>query len=227
MPLALLLSLVISPAHASMQACRQHTKEVLVAAVTEDTKATDQPFRMPKEEAKALSFIKKFDVKKLGLADNKAAQIKLLKDCDALSNNAARDVFCSSSLPTLNYFRGLIHGVKNHGWSAGTQKMAREQIAAYAKEVTTVTPSMLDTMLVGEVLNYAAKEKIGFSLEEKATAALVRDMEEGSSGLQMELRSQKPPMTCDIFKTFAAKEIKLAQKNSEKLKAQLPKLTSK
>jgi len=205
--LLLVTSLVAS---ANMKECRNYSNEVLSKAITEDPKAGNEthPYRMAKDEKKALEFIKKFDVKKLGFKINKEARINILKDCKQLANNSAADAFCNNSFEIFNYFRALTHGMKHFGWSAGTITLAKKQIESYVAEVAAVEPSLLDTMLAANVLVELGNTGHAKGLDTKALAKLNADLDAANLELKKNAMDRNGPMNCKDFQAIAAQEIK-------------------
>ena len=216
--LLFVLTLGAASSWADMNECRQYTNDVLRKAVTEDPKVTDgHPYRMNKDEKKALEFINKFDVKKLGFKINKEARTKILSNCEQLANKSAGDVFCNNSFEIFNYFRGLTHGVKYYKWSAATVALAKKQAHNYVAEVTATEPSMLDTILATSILVDLAKTGQAKSLDAKALTQLSQDLEKANVELRDKAQNRQGPMDCKAFQEIAAQEIKMNATFSKRL----------
>jgi hypothetical protein len=214
------LSFGAATSWANMNECRQYSKDILSKAVTEDPKVTDgHPYRMNKDEKKALEFINKFDVKKLGFKINKEARTKILRNCEQMANKSAAEVFCNNSFEIYNYFRGLTHGLKYHKWSAATVALGKKQAHDYVTEVTANEPSMLDTILATNVLSDLAKTGLAKSLDAKALTHLSQELDKANIELREKAQNRQGPMDCKAFQEIAAQEIKMNATFSKRLAA--------
>ena len=143
-----------------INSCNQFSKTVLKKAIFEDSTLPEKdiPTRFVKDEKQALVFINSYDPTKLSFSERNCNSRNYQLDC--AKKDIKEPLDCEFSFPVLNYFRGLIKGMKINGWSSKTITFAEDVIKKHVSYVFSSEPQLIDMLITFEIIRDA--ESAGF-----------------------------------------------------------------
>lgn len=132
---------------------------------------------------------------------------------------------CLHIFDEYSFMRGLIYGIKNHGWSEKIKEKAKRKIFDYIKfyaktDAVQIIVPLISLNLLEEMLDYDLIDK-------KYKKKILEANNKGNSnidlvkkGLKKKL-TQKSPDLCNNFKENISRETKFAKETSKELKVLL------
>ncbi len=132
--------------------CIEQKKQVLNRAITrtEQAELNDENFFFVRDEKKALDYINKFDISKFANFESQLENRAIIGACVLKKDKDYKS--CDSMMAAYEYFRGMIYGLRQYSWSGQTSESAISQTLSYLKYVTTNDPSLMDIILVNDLL---------------------------------------------------------------------------
>lgn len=212
--LSLLLVSCTSTSKKASLDCEKFKKEVLTAAVYAGPSMKDHGQRFVRDEARAAQFIQKYDVKYLNFSGLAEARERAKIDC-------TQEAVCNSSFENFNFLRGLIHGIKNNGWSPETNAKGTEIVISYLRNVTTQY-TFIDIAMAATLLDYLNAEGLVRGLERSETKNLKTEIEKVGSDMRTKLKTNTSVQCADQRARMLEEESK-----ARELSARLAELVSK
>lgn len=120
-----------------LSVCNKFKADVLIAAVHDEEKDEKHPVRFEKDEKKAAAFLNQFQLSLLDLQDRLRYVPLKGKGC---TDWTVTDPTCDTAFAAYHFFRGLIHGMKNYGWSDKTVQLGRKKFGEFIR--ASVTPGL-------------------------------------------------------------------------------------
>lgn len=207
------------PKDVNIKTCKQFSANVLRKAVYEDAKASQDvsPYRFVQDEKQAVGFLNSYNPAELSLADQKCINRNFVLNC--VNPDPVRDSLgCETTFDVLNFFRGLLTGVRMNGWTSNTLIMAEEVIKKHVNYVLSSEPTLLDTMISLTLIKEAQAQgllKIGF----KDASPFYFEGEKISQSLNTLSKDWKKPMSCIEANRVHQKEIELTSELIKKWKS--------
>ena len=132
--------------------CTEQRDQVLTKAITEAEQAEldDETYFFVRDEAKALSFITKFDLSKFTLKENQQENEAIIMGCVAPVSPGYKS--CDTLAPAFKYFRGLIYGMRQYQWSQKTKDLIIAQTLSYLDYVGRSESSLMDIFYANDLL---------------------------------------------------------------------------
>lgn len=188
----LIISIILIASSSIMaKPCDDFKQAVLITGVTEDPEVSkennEHPYRFIRTEKDALISLGTLDMKKLGLDQNKELRIKELQICGVKEH----EKYCANTFPLFNYFRGLIHGLKNYVWTPSTNALAIRKIRDYVHEAVETRSSLLDLNLAVSLLSTLSSEKLIEKPEMEKISKLRKEMEDANKRLHALVKEKK------------------------------------
>lgn len=206
--------LKLNKAHASKhKSCFEQKKNLLTKAVTEseDAELDDENHFFVRNEKLAISYMSQFDLNKFTLRENLLETSAMIDACVVETDKTYKR--CDTLMPTFNYFRGMIYGLRQYQWSKPTQERAIKQILSYLNYVTESQSNIMEIIFANDLLMRLAD--LGL-LEEKVyaeTLAFRKEAEESHRSLKKSLRKlTKKELQCkDAQEFYALERIQVVQ----------------
>ena len=199
----LLLFVTYSALANEVETCQKFKKEVLEHAAYADKGD------FYRDNKKALSYISKYDPKKLGI-DLNFQKMKLeITDCKAISVVVNEKTYCETSFQNKTFLSGLMGGMTRYKWPASTVKRGKEKIFEYFNFLKTHEMNLIDVLTGFYVIKYYftafPDKKIDLNSLEQFKQKM--DAEILSFGDKYNLPSQK----CEMIQAKKKEELQIAE----------------
>ncbi len=188
------------------KACKVFVKETLEPAVFEDpTLPKENPqHRFVKDEKQATKFLKAYDPAKLSLA-NQHCLFEHARKSETNLAQVKEDLGCETSFTMLNFFRGLIQGVKLNKWGTKTVKLAEGTIEHHVKYVLDSNPSLLEMIISFNILRDAQVAGL-LKGKFKPAGPFLLELDKQSEELSKSIKAMKEPVSWEQKKSVMLKE---------------------
>ncbi len=191
--------------------CERFAEEVLKQAVSKDNLDIGPTF--VKDEAKALDFIKRYDINLLNIPELKIETEKLMTDCDYFKqqmNVQTRTLVCQNDFENFDFMTGLVYGMKNHGWKPSTIALGKQTIYNYLNYISENETSIIRLSIGYAILRNLVEKlpEMGPPLEKVQT----QNQELEKTTEKLALLESNASLDCNRFqlsKQAQAKEVSL------------------
>lgn len=158
-----------------------------------------------RNEKKALSYLKKFDLKKFTLTENKLEFEAIINACVMESSPEHRP--CDTLFAGYKFFRGLIYGMNQYGWSKKTIALAKNITLSYLEYLAQTESSLMGILFADDLLmRLAERGYVNQSLYTE-TIAFKHEGEKAYKDLRKQIRKLgKKKLTCEDATEFYANE---------------------
>lgn len=172
-------------------ACHQLKNTYIKPATTEQKlKSNEIEFRFVRDEKKALSFIRNFNVNNLALEENKNEYNFVLNNCIPY-NKETFTGNCDTAFSVYTYFKGLTYGARNYKWSKKTKSEALNLVKSYANKVSTVESSLIEISIALAVMKDLADKNMLNKKNKLAVNKLHDDLLKSIEALRLQYEESK------------------------------------
>jgi hypothetical protein len=183
---------------AKHKACNQHRSKIIEKPIqtVDVAELGDELYFFVRDEKSALFFIENFDLSKITMKENQQEHEAIIRAC--VTDRDSKYVSCDSSFSAFKFFRGLIYGMNQYGWSQTTIKKAQGITLKYIEYVAQCESSLVDLEFANDLLMRLAQR--GY-VEQTLYAEMIA-FRSNSNDAQKELRKrirklQKKKIKCE------------------------------
>ena len=185
------------------KACIQHRSKILERPIktVDVAELGDELYFFVRDEKSALFYIEKFDLSKFTMKENQQEHEAIVRAC--ITDRDSKYVSCDSSFTAFKFFRGLIYGMNQYGWSQTTINKAQEKTLKYLEYVAQCEPSLMDLEYANDLLMRLAQRGYVAKSLYAETATFKSRCEDTNQELRKNItRLQKKKITCDDIGEF-------------------------
>ena len=188
---------------AKHKACIQHRSKILERPIktVDVAELGDELYFFVRDEKSALFYIENFDLSKFTMKENQQEHEAIVRAC--VTYRDSKYVSCDSSYTAFKFFRGLIYGMNQYGWSQTTINKAQEITLKYIEYVATCESSLLDLGYANDLLIRLAQRGYVEKTLYAETVAFRSRCEDTNQELRKNIRKlQKKKISCDDVGEF-------------------------
>lgn len=180
----------------------------------ENAELHDELYFFVRNEKKAVLFLKQFDLKKFTLNQNKLEFEAIINACVMESSPEHRP--CDTLFAGYKFFRALIYGMNQYGWSKKTLDLAKNTTLSYLEYLAQAESSLMGILFADDLLMRLADRSYVNKALYPETIAFKHEGEKTYKDLRKQIRKLgKKKLTCidatDFYTNERIKVKKLSQ----------------
>jgi hypothetical protein len=187
--------------------CNKFQSDVLKAAIqeTENAELHDELYFFVRNEKKAFSYLKQFDLTKFTLIENKLEFEAIINACVMQSSPEHKP--CDTLFSGYKFFRALIYGMNQYGWSKKTIALAKNTTLSYLDYLAQTESSLMGILFADDLLmRLADRNYVNNSLYAE-TITFKHEGEKAYKNLRKQIRKLgKKKLSCVDATDFYANE---------------------
>lgn len=207
----LLILLLSMSAHANdSQVCLEFTKNVIKPLLVDNEKGgEDDTWQIIKDEAKVVAALKAYDSEKFSVRDAVKGSDQRTKDCDSFFSKDIQ--YCSDRrFEHFFFLRGLIYGMKHHGWKKSTIDLGTQRVLEYVTASTEPKMGLLELSTATDILNHLLKHFPQKGIDAIATKKLDQEIS-ATRDVRKDKRRKSPSKTCELLEKELQEERAVAE----------------
>jgi hypothetical protein len=188
---------------AKHKACIQHRSKILEKPIktVDVAELGDELYFFVRDEKSALFYIENFDLSKLTIKENQQEHEAIVRAC--VTDRDSKYVSCDSSFTAFKFFRGLIYGMNQYGWSKTTINKAQGITLKYIEYVAQCESSLMDLEYANDlIMRLAQRGYVEKSLYPETLSFRSRCEDTGKELRKNIKKLQKKKITCDDVGEF-------------------------
>lgn len=187
--------------------CHKFQSDVLKSAIreTENAELHDEQYFFIRNERKALAYLKQFDLKKFTLNENKLEFEAIINAC--VMESSLEHKPCDTLFSGYKFFRALIYGMNQYGWSKKTITLARNTTLSYLKYLAQTESSLMGILFADDLLMRLADRGYVDNSLYPETIAFKHEGEKAYKDLRKQIKKLgKKKLDCNDATDFYANE---------------------
>jgi len=187
--------------------CHKFQTDVLEAAirVANNAELHDELYFFVRSEKKALYYLKQFNLSKFTLSENKLELEAIINACVMESSPDHRP--CDTLFSGYKFFRALIYGMNQYGWSKKTIIKAKNTTLSYLEYLAQTESSLMGILFADDLLMRLADRGYVDNSLYTETIAFKHEGEKAYKELRKQIKKLgKKKLACDDATDFYSNE---------------------